>query len=289
MYAFYASHVYITQFHEIKQLTYISFQQFVTTGGLSEFIYYLAQYDSNNPFGDNYAADDDDDAYGDDGNYGGQDGYEDLPQCEQGNNGYIGLGCADDGTFSLQYFEDEYCLQPSGQTYDRLKSLNRALKNYKSCSGIWYNDGGNDGGSLPYYLVSSADSCSSLDSGFCVDNSAMKERRSHTSTFLQRNKFSSGKTWVTKLKYATGGLLLLASFVMFTGILFTNRRRRRALMQRKYRQSRGDRSRRSKSARSKSKSRRESESRKSSRSRSRAKKSSEFGDGGGTGGEGVFA
>jgi len=261
---------------------------------LSEFIYYLSQYDSNNPFGDNYVADDDaaagddDAAYGDDGQYGGQDSYQDLPQCEQGENGYVGLGCADDGTFSLQYFQDEYCLQPAGQTYDRLKSLNRALKNYKSCSGIWYNDGSGNGGSLPYYLVSAADSCSSLDSGFCVDNSAMKDRRSNTNSFLPRNHLSSGRTWVTKLKYATGGLLLLASFVMFTGILFTNRRRRRALMQRKYRQSRGDRSRRSKSGRSKSKSRRDGESsRKSSRSRSRAKKSSEVGGGGDV--EGVLA
>jgi hypothetical protein len=264
----------------------------VTKGGISEFIGYLAEYDSNSPFGDDYAADDaaGDDAAGDDAQYGGQDAYQDLPQCEQGQNGYIGLGCSDDGTFSLQYFKDEYCLQPAGQTYDRLKSLNRALKNYKSCSGIWYNNGGGDG-SLPSYLVSASDSCSSLDSGFCVDNSAMKERRSHTSTnILSRNRFTSGKTWVTKLKYATGGLLLLASFVMFTGILFTNRRRRRALMQRKYRQSRRDGSRRSKSSRSKSKSRRDGESsRKSSRSRSRAKRTAE--EGGGVGGEGlgVFA
>jgi len=246
---------------------------------LNEFIYYLSQYDANNPFGDNYNGADDD-AAGDDGNYDGAEGFEDIPMCEAGDNGYIGLGCADDGTFSLQYFEDEYCLQPTHKTYDKLNSLNRALKNYKSCSGIWYNGDGN--AALPYYLVSSSDSCSSLDSGFCVDNNAMKERRSHTSSKLARSRFSGGKTWVTKLKYATGGLLLLASFVMFTGILFTNRRRRRALMQRKYRQSRGDRSRRSKSSRSKSKSR-SSASRKSSRSRSRAK-TSEGGEG-----DGVFA
>jgi len=43
-------------------------------------------------------------------------------------------------------------------------------------------------------------------------------------------------SWVTKLKYVIGGGFLLASFIMFTGILFTNRRRRRAMMMRKYRQ-----------------------------------------------------
>lgn len=186
--------------------------------------------------------------------------------CEQGNNGYIGLGCADDGTFSLQYFDDQYCLQPSGKTYDKLQSLNKALKTYKNCAGIYYSSNNNNGGySLPYYLISAAESCSSLDSAYCTDTDAMKERHSGSSNRFARNAtFSAGKTWVTKLKYATGGLLLLASFIMFTGILFTNRRRRRALLQRKYRQSKSERARR-KSGRSKSK------PRKSSRSRSRAR------------------
>jgi hypothetical protein len=252
------------------------YSQFVTTSGLSEFIGYLAKYDANNPFGDNYNGADDDyqEAGGNDNNNGGD--FDDLPVCENG----IGIGCADDGTFSLQYFEDSYCLKPSGKTYDRLNSLNRALRTYKNCAGIYYYSGNDDGGkNLPYYLISTAESCSSLDSGFCVDNSAMKDRRSHTTSShmsMSRN-FGGGKTWVTKLKYATGGLLLLASFVMFTGILFTNRRRRRALLQRKYRQSRSDRSRKSKSSRSKSKTR----DRKSSRSRSRAKNGGD--------GEGVFA
>lgn len=250
--------------------------QFVTKYGLPEFLGYLAKYDANNPFGDNYNGADDD-QYDDDknGNNNENGDFDDLPLCENG----IGLGCADDGTFSLLYFEDSYCLKPTGKTYDRLKSLNRALRTYKNCAGIYYNGQNDNGGkSLPYYLISTSETCSSLDSGFCADNSAMKDRRSHTSSShlaMSRN-FGGGKSWVTKLKYATGGMLLLASFVMFTGILFTNRRRRRALLQRKYRQSR---SRKSKS-RSKSKSR--GESRKPSRSRSRAKT-------GGGESEGVFA
>jgi roadblock/LC7 domain-containing protein len=246
--------------------------QFVTKYGLSDFITYLAKYDANNPFGDNYNGANDDE-YDDDGN--NNVNYDDLPMCENG----IGLGCADDGTFSLQYFDDSYCLKPSGKTYDRLKSLNQALRTYKNCAGIYYSgNNNNDGNSLPYYLISMSESCSSLDSGFCMDNTAMKDRRSHSATKLSMSRNFGGKTWVTKLKYASGGILLLSSFVMFTGILFTNRRRRRALLQRKYRQSRSDRSRKSKS-RSKSKSR--GESRKPSRSRSRAKNSGE--------GEGVFA
>ena len=250
--------------------------QFMTKNGLSSFLGYLAQYDANSPFGDNYNAGNDD-QYDDDGANDGNDGgggFDDLPICENG----IGLGCADDGTFSLQYFSDTYCLKPTGKTYDRLKSLNRALRTYKNCANIYGN--GNDN-ALVSYLVGTSESCSTLDSGLCNDNSFMKDRSSHSAshTALSRS-FGSGKTWVTKLKYATGGLLLLASFVMFTGILFTNRRRRRALLQRKYRQSRSDRSRKS-SSRSKSKSRGDS-SRKPSRSRSKAKVPSNDG-------EGVFA
>lgn len=235
----------------------------------------MAKYDANNPFGDNYSGGEDD-QYDDDGAKNGDGGggdYDDLPLCENG----IGLGCADDGTFALQYFDDAYCLQPTGKTYDRLKSLNRALRTYKKCPVIYSSSNGNDGNSLPYYLISSSEPCSALDSGFCVDNSAMKDRRSHSSSHLAMSRsFGGGKSWLTKLKYASGGILLLASFVMFTGILFTNRRRRRALLQRKYRQSRSDRSRKSKS-RSKSKPR--GEIRKPSRSRSRVKSGASEGDG----------
>lgn len=142
------------------------------------------------------------------------------------------------------------------------------MKTYKNCAGIWYNgDGGDDGYTLPQYLISMSESCSSLDSKYCTDSSAMKDRKSHSgSSGLSIGRTIANKTWVTKLKYAVGGLLLLASFVMFTGILFTNRRRRRALLQRKYRQSRQKRKHRSKS-----------KSRKSSRSRSRVKSPRESG------------
>lgn len=247
----------------ILLLTHFFPPQFVTVDGFGYFLAYLNEHDANNPFGDNYngAADDDDNAAG--GNYNGD--FDDLPVCEQGDNGYVGLSCADDGTFELSYFNDEYCLQPTGNTYDSLNTLNNAMKTYKNCAGIWYGgDNGDDGYTLPQYLISMSEACSSLDSGYCTDNSSMKSRRSHSksSSGLSLGRTIASKSWVTKLKFAVGGLLFLASFVMFTGILFTNRRRRRALLQRKYRQSRQKRKHRSKS-----------KSRKASRSRSRVKSS----------------
>jgi hypothetical protein len=194
--------------------------------------------------------------------------------CEEANGYYIGLGCSDDGTFSLQYFNDAYCLQPTGSTYDNLRQLNRSLKSYKSCTQLGQSND-DDSDNLAAMLVYTSDSCSSLDSSLCTDNSAMKSRLSHTSKSSHRmpSVSFSGKTWVTKLKYVAAGLLLLASFVMFTGILFTNRRRRRALMQRKYRQSKsrkgktGSRS----GARSKSKTRTPKEEKSSRRSKSRTR------------------
>jgi hypothetical protein len=80
-----------------------------------------------------------------------------------------------------------------------------------------------------------------------------------------------------------GAFLLISSFVMFTGILFTNRRRRRALIQRKYRQtsrsSRGEDKARKSGSRSKSRdASKRSRSSKSKRSKSRTR----------TEGEGVF-
>jgi hypothetical protein len=240
------------------------FPQFVTNAGVSEFIYYMQSYDPNGSW-----SNDDGDGYG--GEY---------PMCESNNNNNaVGLTCASDGSFALEYFSDSYCLTRSGQTYNQLYSLNRNLQTYSSCYNIYsggnnYNGGDNNGNSLVQYLISISSPCSALDSGLCTDNEAMLNRLSSSSTsksthFHTSAMSASGKTWLTKLKYVVGGLLLLASFVMFTGILFTNRRRRRALMQRKYRQAKRsgeDRSRRS--SRSKSKSRDGSrKTRRSSKSR----------------------
>ncbi|GKY92465.1 hypothetical protein MPSEU_000216900 [Mayamaea pseudoterrestris] len=254
-------------------------ETFITKEGVSEFIYYLSEYDNNNAFGYYVATDDAEED--------GEANYDNLPMCEQYNGKYVGLGCTDDGYFALEYYNDAYCTNPTGSVYDNLRTLNRALKQYRSCATVHKSNNANDddNGGLANVLMKTSDSCSSLDSDLCTDNNYMKSRRTHTT---KTNRISSSvglsaKTWLTKLKYVVAGMLLLASFVMFTGILFTNRRRRRALMQRKYRQSSKKRSKRDdRSSRSKSKTRDKSERTKSSssrRSKSRHRDESEV-DGG---------
>ena len=199
--------------------------------------------------------------------------------CEQSEAGYLGLGCNTDGTFSINYYNDQYCLESIG-TYNSLDKLNYQLKNYKECVGLNVNYNADDGGggdgdqdnqegvsALLYY----AESCSSIDSGLCVDDAYMSNRRSTAKSGSSRRKAKSAsakKSWHTKLKYSLGAVLLIASFVMFTGILFTNRRRRRALMQRKYRQSRRNADGSRRSHRSKSRDTRRSRSSRRSKSRS---------------------
>ena len=222
--------------------------QFITTFGFGEFIYYLSQYDANSPFqnqGDDYYATGDD--------YFAQNGgfsVNNMPVCEASGDGtYIGLGCSDYGEFVLKQYTDENCFQPaSDSTYQSLSEINDNLSTYKDCTNA-YTDGQDQGNSLAHQLVYYSNSCSSLDNSLCQNDESMSTMLSSSGTSsVSRAKAQAGsKSWVTKLKYVAGGMLLVASFVMFTGILFTNRRRRRALMQRKYRQSKKIRSSRSKS------------------------------------------
>jgi hypothetical protein len=232
--------------------------QFVSTTGLPDFIYTLQTYDPNSPWANN----------NDDGNGGNDWDYDNIPLCEQSDYGYIGLGCSS-GQFILEYFDDAYCLSPTGQSYDSLSSLNSKLSSYSSCSAIYQN--GNDYNAAQQ-LVAYSTPCSSLDSSYCTDSEALSNRRGSNS-ILHKGTGSSGyyKSWGTKAKYVMGGLLLLAAFIMFTGILFTNRRRRRALLQRKFRQrSRSHRSRKSSKSRSKSRDGRGSSSSRRTKSRTRS-------------------
>jgi hypothetical protein len=218
---------------------------------LSEFIYYLQTYDGSYSYQD------------DDGYYG----INALPNCEGGDNGYLGLDCASDGSFAINYFNDQYCLARTGNTYNSLKKINKSLKSYQSCY---------TGSDLVQNLVTYSEPCTSLDTNLCDDGSLFQQRSSTSGAARTsaKKRWSSSKymgahkSWVTKLKYVVGGLFLLASFIMFTGILFTNRRRRRAMMMRKYRQSKKDKSRRS---RGDGASRKSSKSRSTKRSRSRGK------------------
>ena len=150
-----------------------------------------------------------------------------------------------------------------------MKSLNNVISNYKSCSGGYSNGDGE--GSLVHQLVYYSEPCTSLDYNVCEDSEKFDERSESSGKAKRQHKGWSSraymgghKSWVTKLKYVVGGLFLLASFIMFTGILFTNRRRRRAMMMRKYRQAKKakrERARESSSRKSRSGSKKRSKSR----------------------------
>lgn len=209
----------------------------------------------------------------DDDAYGGGDA---LPDCEQGGDGgYVGLDCDGSGGFAINYFNDEYCVSRTGTSYNSMNSLNNLIGSYESCTSInAYNNGGDgdDGGNIVQQLVYYSSPCTSLDYDLCADSEAFDERSSssgraknHHKGWSSRAYIGGHKSWVTKLKYVVGGLFLLASFIMFTGILFTNRRRRRAMMMRKYRQAKKQKRERNKE----SSSRRSSKSKKRSKSRSK--------------------
>mmetsp|Transcript_12406 Transcript_12406/g.16295 ORF Transcript_12406/g.16295 Transcript_12406/m.16295 type:complete len:386 (+) Transcript_12406:282-1439(+) len=250
-------------------------ESFVTKSSVNDFIDYISNYYT-------FAEDE----------YGGY-----YPSCGGGQNNNNqgdeddkrnleaakGISCGSDASFQIEQFDDNYCLASTGNVINSLDYLNKDFSNM-NCLNV-YGDNGNrrkmENGNIVQYLISISETCSSWDSGLCTDSESSEERHGHSgsasSSFLKHSG-GTGQTWFTKLKYVSGGLLLLASFVMFTGILFTNRRRRRALMQRKYRQAkRGGRSSRSvdgrsrRSSRSASKARDSSSRKSSSRSRRRSK------------------
>ena len=198
--------------------------QYITKSGVSEFLYYASTYDANYAY--------DDDSYSADN----------LVNCESSNYGYVGLGCTDSGNFALNYYNDQYCISRTGNTYDSLNRLNKVVGTYESCKTS-YKYGDDKDYSLIHQLVYNSEPCMAQDYGYCSNSKEYNEWSStssysnlKTSKWSSKGSFGAHKSWVTKLKYVIGGLFLLASFIMFTGILFTNRRRRRAMMMRKYRQ-----------------------------------------------------
>jgi hypothetical protein len=236
--------------------------QFVTQDGLAEFAYILGQYDQNSPIS--------------------KDDAGDLPYCEAGNNGYyLSVGCASDGTFTIENFSDAYCLERVS-TYDYLNDINYIFKkNFNSCYDIF--DSQNDQYvkySTAGALISYGKSCTSLDSPLCISNDRIDKVSGQKVGGLQSATHTiSNFNIANKAKYAMGTLCLIGSLFMFLGILFTNRRKRRAMMHRKLRAAKRERARRS-SSKGRSSSSRNTSSRSrsgarasSSRSRSRARPS----------------
>ncbi|KAL7517645.1 hypothetical protein ACHAWX_002555 [Stephanocyclus meneghinianus] len=240
---------------------------FVTQDGLAEFAYIMSQYQQNSPFDKN--------------------SYGDLPYCEAGNNGYyLSVGCDTDGYFTIDNFSDAYCLERVS-TYDSLSDINYIIKkNLQSCYDVYssrydqyvkYSTAG--------ALLSSSKACTSLDAALCVSTERIDKYSgtSKASGLQTASKAISNFNIANKAKYAMGTLCLIGSLFMFLGILFTNRRKRRAMMHRKLRAAKRERARRSGSkGRSSASSRHASASRSRSRgntsggrSRSRARPSKE--------------
>jgi len=227
---------------------------YVTQYGLQEFSYMLGTYDGNT----NLQTDD-------------------LPMCEQGDNGYyLGVGCGTDGSFTIDSFSDGYCLARQGY-YGSLDSVNKVMKNLKSCYTIYDSSSGlSFAYSLAGALIRESTTCSSNDDSICPANSRVTDAASGKNQFASKAKGIANINVANKAKYALGTLCLIGSLFMFLGILFTNRRKRRAMMHRKMRASRSKRS----GSRSKSSSGRPSSSRSKSRSRSSSGTSSSRREGG---------
>eukprot|EP00814_Leptocylindrus_danicus_P004963 CAMPEP_0116021404 /NCGR_PEP_ID=MMETSP0321-20121206/10368_1 /TAXON_ID=163516 /ORGANISM="Leptocylindrus danicus var. danicus, Strain B650" /LENGTH=272 /DNA_ID=CAMNT_0003492271 /DNA_START=110 /DNA_END=928 /DNA_ORIENTATION=+ len=187
-------------------------ENFVTTKGLVDFAYDMNNYDyNNNPL-----------TY---------DDIADLPTCQYQNGYYQSVGCTSDGHFTVDNFNDQYCTQYVS-TSNNLKTLNKALSKI-SCHDCMVNSGDDDNyGTLCASLLYNADVCSYLDSSLCSNPNGNKKIKGSTQSASRayQDSSSGGSSIGNKLKYFFGTVFLAASFAMFLGILFTNRRKRRALL-----------------------------------------------------------
>jgi len=190
-------------------------ESMVTMGGVEEFVELLGQYGA-----DTYITSDD---------------LADIPICEEDGYGYYeGIGCSENGDFVLAKFTDAYCLSYYS-TSASLSGLTYALQKYQcyDCSS-----------GLCKQLSYLSDSCSPNDYSVCEDITGKKMsgyKKVSSVTHYTSNNSSNAKTYSfkTKVKYTFGCLLLLSSFVMFLGILATNRRKRRATMATRLSKTRG--------------------------------------------------
>lgn len=192
-------------------------ETFVTKTGLSEFAYTLETYGYNSPIS--------------------EDQFADLPMCEQDSYGYyLSVGCSTTGTFRIDRFSDQYCMQYL-DTYDNLSNLNYNMKSLSKCYNCYdSNQGGDVNSSLCTYLIPYSGSCSTIDSSICKTNDFVKLYGSSKGLKSKgRNVGTSFNTdFGNKLKFGMGLFMLSCSTFMFVMILFSNRRKRLALMHRKF-------------------------------------------------------
>jgi len=206
-------------------------ESFVTTSGVVNFASILGYYGSY---------------------YFNDDAVGEMPMCEEDGNGYyMSVGCASSGTFTIDRFYDAYCLEYY-DTYDTLSEFNNALfNNFKCYDG--YDSTADESYSYSFisYLLSDSSSCSEIDSPLCTTSSFVGSAGSSNALSSAGNRIANGLSLslTNKIKYVIGGSMLIASLAMFIGILFTNRRKRRAMIQRKRQRKRRSRSKTNKTSR----------------------------------------
>lgn len=154
-----------------------------------------------------------------------------LPVCEEDGTGYyVGVGCSVEGTFTLDRFTDQYCLEYN-DTYGTLNNFNTAM---------------NDNNLSECYTAYSSETDLSIYSSLSAY--LIPESRCTTSAFIENQRSSGYLVLTNKLKFGLGGSMMLGSVIMVCEILLLRRRERTALLHRKYskRRSRSKRKRRKK-------------------------------------------
>jgi hypothetical protein len=193
-------------------------QQFVTKNGVAEFAYILGTYGYNSPIsGDDISS---------------------FPLCEGDGNGYyLAVGCSSSGGFTIDRFTDQYCLEYL-ETYDKLNNFNSVMKNLKCFNCHDAAQGQDVSYSLASYLIADSGSCSASESSLCTTNNFVASAGSGGGFQRASRGFGSASgSFGNQVKYTLGSCMLLGSAAMFFGILFTNRKKRHAMMHRKFRQS----------------------------------------------------
>ena len=236
-------------------------EQFTTKNGIYGFLSNLEGYDE-------YPLYSDDDDYFNEGNF---------PMCEADQNGYYtSIGCSESGELTIDQFSDQYCLQYVS-TFKTMNTITNRINNYKNCHQTYSSRNGNSPEySAIGYLLAYSETCNQLDTPYCydIDGSKTKSLKQTSDGAFTNIKHYAGQTFASKMKYVLGCFFVISSFVMFIGILFTNRRKRRAMLRRHFRKKSMDKRQRGRSGRGEGENRhrrRKSRNRRSSKSREREK------------------